>query len=547
MTDTATTSSPDATRLSTQPVAPRDRPAPRRGLLAPTRRAWRQLTSMRTALILLFLLAVASLPGSLLPQRSLNPVKVTKYLSEHRTLGPFFDRIGLFDVFSTPWFAAIYLLLFVSLVGCLIPRIRLHARALRAAPPRAPRHFDRLPESARYEVAGTPDEVREAARAVLRRGRWRLAARDEDGGVRTLSAEKGYLRETGNLVFHIALTALLVGVAAGKLWGYQGTVLVEEGRGFCNAVLQYDAFRPGSEVDGNALAPFCVDLDQFTAKYADDGTATLFRADIRYTEGTDGAERRYPLEVNSPLRIDGTRVYLISHGFAPRFTVRTPSGQEFTGVTAPFVPQDGNLTSEGALKLPDAAPEQLAIEGVFAPAALDKGGGVITSISPQPINPMVGIFVYQGNLGLDGGRPQSVYSIDQRQVDRGLLTKVGSANLRPGQKLTLDDGTVITYDGYAEWASIQVSRDPAQTTVLVSSAFVVLGLILSLLIRRRRVWVRVSPGDNDGQHARTVVQVGGLARTDSGSFATEFPQLVDRLRAPDRAAQPDTPDTQGKD
>ncbi|HEX5494284.1 MAG TPA: cytochrome c biogenesis protein ResB, partial [Mycobacteriales bacterium] len=474
-TDAVPDAVPDAATLSTQPLPPGARPALRRNALAPVRRAWRRLVSMRTALVLLFLLALAAVPGSLLPQRPLNPIKVDDYLTAHRTLGPVYDRLGLFDVFAAPWFAAIYLLLFTSLVGCLVPRIRLHARALRAAPPPAPARFDRLPESTRVEVAGSPEQVAARMRAALRRGRWRVVTRARPGTI-AVSAEKGYLRETGNLVFHVALTVLLLGVAVGKLWGYQGTVLVEEGKGFCNAVLQYDAFRPGREVKGDALAPFCITLDRFTATYSASGTPTLYRADIRYARGGASPEHHYRLEVNSPLRISGVRLYLINHGFSPRFTVRTPSGQVFAGVTTPFVPQDGNLTSEGVLKLPDARPDQLAVDGLFAPTAVDAGNGVITSASARPLNPMVAIFLYRGNLGLDSGEPQSVYSLDQRQIQRGELTRVAAKNLRPGQSLTLADGTSVRFDGYLQWASLQVSRDPGQRVVLIAAGLIVLGL-----------------------------------------------------------------------
>ncbi len=114
---------------------------------------WRRLTAMRTALILLFLLAVAAVPGSLLPQRPLNPDKTNAYVAAHGGWGRFLDAIGMFDVFGSVWFAAIYLLLFISLVGCLIPRIRVHARAVVRKPLPAPRNLDRLPESGRFETS----------------------------------------------------------------------------------------------------------------------------------------------------------------------------------------------------------------------------------------------------------------------------------------------------------------------------------------------------------------------------------------------------------
>jgi cytochrome c biogenesis protein len=528
---------PDAGTLSTQP-APPDRDGHRYvGVLGRLRRGWRRLTSMRTALLLLFLLALAAVPGSLLPQRTLNPAKVDRYLAEHGALGRLVDRLGGFDVFGTPWFAAIYLLLFVSLVGCLVPRIRLHARALRAAPPAAPRRLDRLPRSASFQLDGTPAQQAAAARRALRG--WRVVTRDEPAGVVTVAAEKGYLRETGNLLFHVALTVLLVGIAAGRLCGYQGTVLVEEGKGFCNSIALYDSFRSGRLVAGN-LTPFCVDrLDRFTATYEADGTPALFRADIQYSVGTDGAPQRYALEVNHPLRLDGVRVYLVSHGFSPRFTVRTPSGQVFRDVSAPFLPQDGQLLSEGVVKLPDARPRQLALAGLFAPTAAADPDGRVFSAAPQPLSPGAAIVVYRGDLGIDSGRPQSVYTVDQTQLDRGALVEVARVNLAPGRSIKLDDGTQISFDGYRQWATVQVSRDPGQRVALGAAGAIVAGLLLSLSVRRRRVWLRLTPSAGGAEAGRTVVDVGGLARSDAGSFAGEFSQLVKRLSASAGAGRKD--------
>lgn len=70
-------------------------------LWALIRNTWRTLTSMGTALVLLFLLALAAIPGALLPQRSLNAAKVDEYLVEHPTIGPWLDRVQGFDVFSS--------------------------------------------------------------------------------------------------------------------------------------------------------------------------------------------------------------------------------------------------------------------------------------------------------------------------------------------------------------------------------------------------------------------------------------------------------------
>lgn len=530
----------DASRLSTAPEAGPAAP----GRLAALRQTWRQLTSMRTALLLLFLLAVAAVPGSVLPQRGLNQIKVDDYYKAHPGLAPVLDRLSLFDVFAAPWFAAIYLLLFVSLIGCLVPRIRLHARALRRRPPAAPRHLDRLPHATAY---ASPDPLEAAVATVhrqLRRGRWRVERRLEPDGVVALSAEKGYARETGNLVFHVALVALLAGVGIGGLFGWKATVLVTEGDGFCDTVNAYDAFEPGRLVDGTHLPPFCLHLDRFSATYVP-GTdqPASFHARVRYApvrSAPDGAapDRPYDLRVNSPLRFEGTRTYLLGHGFSPIVTVTDPSGQVFSGATA-FLPAGATLASTGAVKLPDARPRQIGIDGVFTPTRDPADRLGLTSLSPQPSNPALSMRIYEGDLGLDTGAPQSVYSLDTARIKAKRLTLAKLADgrparvvLGPGQSIRLADGTQIRFAGYRQWARLQVGRDPGQLLALVAAVAMVLGLLLSLRVRRRRVWFRFSPAGPDGpagsagESGRTVVAVGGLARNDPEAFRPEFDRVV---------------------
>jgi cytochrome c biogenesis protein len=504
--------------------------------LAGARNAWRSLTSMRTALVLLFLLALAALPGALLPQRSLNQRLVDDYFAQYPQLAPLLDRVGAFDVFAAPWFAAIYLLLMVSLIGCVLPRTVDDARALRAVPVATPRNLARLPHHGAATLDTGIDDAGARVRGSLRG--WRVAEREEQGGVRTFSAEKGYTREIGNLLFHLSLVGLLLGFAAGKLYGYEGQVIVLSGGGqFCNAgIFAYDSFRAGIQVDGTDLDPFCVRVDDFSAEYLPTGQADRFDAALSYQTGADLESgrvdewRSFPLAVNNPLRVDDARVYLLGHGYAPVFTVTFPNGEQRTG-DIQWRPVDLlTLLSEGATKFepPGVIDDeqrrtgQLAITGLLAPTT--SGGDVVTSVFPEPRDPEVAIDVLRGDLGLDDGRGQSIFEIDQSQVDSGELVRVARANLVPGQELTLDDGTVVRFDGLRDWVNIQISHDPGQLYVLVFAVTMLLGLGASLGVRRRRFWARLTPSEQPG---RTVVELGGLARTDRAGYGEEF----DRLRA----------------
>ncbi|MFF0457432.1 cytochrome c biogenesis protein ResB [Nocardia africana] len=523
---------------------------PRRAF-ALLRNAWRGLTSMRTALMLLFLLALAAIPGALLPQRSLNPQKVDKYIADRGTLGPWMDRLQLFDVFSSFWFTAIYALLFVSLVGCIVPRVFDHYRALRTPPVMVPRNLSRLPHHAATSTGDTPAEAIEQARRGLRG--WRTVVRDgseaRNGrpGEVTLSAEKGYLRELGNLVFHLALVGLLVAVAAGKLFGYEGNVIVvaDGGPGFCTtSPAVFDSFKAGRVNDGTGLTPVCVRVKDFKADYLPNGQAEMFTANISYQTGDDLATETWrdtTIQVNHPLRVAGDRVYLQGHGYAPTFTVTYPNGQKRTE-TIQWRPDDGaTFLSSGVMRFDppggmygsedERRKNQIAIEGLFAPTAL-MHGSLLTSSYPGLTDPAVAIDIYRGETGLDTGRAQSLFSLDPEMIKQGRLTKQQRVNLRPGESATLADGTKVTFDGAQQYANLQVSHDPAQSWVLVCALTMMAGLLVSLVVKRRRIWLRAYPEgpDVDGSgERRTVVEMGGLARTDQAGWGGEFDRLLTRL------------------
>nr|WP_090341396.1 cytochrome c biogenesis protein ResB [Mycolicibacterium malmesburyense]CRL71232.1 ResB protein required for cytochrome c biosynthesis [Mycolicibacterium malmesburyense] len=501
------------------------------------RNTWRTLTSMGTALVLLFLLALAAIPGALLPQRSLNESKVDQYIAEHPTIGPWLDRLQAFDVFSSFWFTAIYVLLFISLVGCLTPRLLEHFRSMRADPVPAPRNLGRLPKHHRAEVSADADDL--AATVDERLRGWRKTTRNDDGTIE-ISAEKGYLREFGNIVFHFSLLGLLVAVAAGKLFGYEGNVIViaDGGPGFCSASpAAFDSFRAGNTVDGTSLYPICLRVNDFQADYLPTGQATSFAADIEYQAGDDlesGTWRPYHLKVNHPLRVGGDRVYLQGHGYAPTFTVTFPDGQTRTQ-TLQWRPEDQiTFLSSGAMRFDppagtypdpdDRRKNQLAIQGLFAPTE-QLHGTLLSSSFPALNDPAVAIDVYRGDAGLDTGRPQSLFNLDPRLIEQGRLTKKARVNLGVGESTRLDDGTVVRFDGAVPFINVQVSHDPAQVWVLVFAMTMMAGLLVSLVIRRRRVWIRINPAGP----GTVTVELGGLARTDNSGWGDEFERLTQRL------------------
>ncbi len=508
-----------------EPAAAPARPGARLGVAGWLRWGWRQLTSMRTALILLFLLAAGSIPGSVLPQEGTNPAAVSQYYASHPLLARVLGSLSLFNVFGAPWFAAIYLLLFASLVGCVLPRTLRLVGSARQPPPRAPANLGRLPFSATYASALAPEAALRAAAAVLSGRRFRLRT-----GPGWVSAEKGYLREAGNLLFHIALLGCLVSIGLGGLFGYKADRLLVTGTSFANTVTALDEFHPGRLVSPGDLQPFTVSLDHFSASYVTSGPLTgqpaSFVAAIRYSASPQGPVRSYSLQVNHPLVVDGVRVFLIGHGYAPTFRVTDGTGHVVFDGPVPFIPvETSGLTSEGAIKVPDATPRQLGFAGVFLPTAVDAGGR-LESAFPAPLRPMVSLVSYAGNLGMNSGPPQSVYTLNTAGLRRLPITP---QPLAVGQSMKLPGGLgTLTYTGYQQWISLAITYDPGQLPALVSGIAVLGGLLLSFMVRRRRVFVRARAADSGG----TILDVGGLTRSDAaGGFEDEFSSLAAEISA----------------
>ncbi len=498
--------------------------------------AWRQLTSMRVALLLLVLLAVAAVPGTMFPQRGQDAAKVTTYIAGHGAVGTWLDRLGFFDVYTSAWFSAIYLLLFVSLVGCILPRSRQHWSAMRARPPRTPRRFSRFPAQAQAASDDDPEAVVRRAAAVLGRGRrYRVDVHDEGGGTWSVSAERGYLRETGNLVFHLALVGLLVAVAYGQLLHYRAQVIVVAGTGFANAQTAFDTFEHGRAFDASKLEPFTLRLDDFESVFDPVTLASRdFTAHVTVTEPGSSAQAR-TIKVNHPLDVGGTQVYLQGNGYAPELTVKDAAGQVAFSGPVPFLPQDEVYTSRGVVKVPDVSggQPQIGLVGFLLPTAAEVSDGTWVSTNPEPGDPLLVLSVWSGDLGLDTGVPQNVYQLDES----GLTQAVDSSGapvtlyLRPGQTVTLPDGLgTLTYDDTRRFAAFDLRRDPALGWLLAFALTALAGLAASLFVPRRRLWLRVAPGSSStpvrDQGPTTVVTAAGLARGDDVGLAPELGRVL---------------------
>ncbi|MBW8025828.1 cytochrome c biogenesis protein ResB [Clavibacter michiganensis subsp. michiganensis] len=506
---------------------------PKLGFVGTLRWFWRQLTSMRTALFLLLLLAFAAIPGSLVPQRSSDPNGVTQFRADNPDLYPVLDKLQVFDTYSSVWFSSIYLLLFISLIGCVVPRAKHHFDALRQAPPKTPARLSRLAGySTRTTTADPVDAIRQA-RALLKRQRYRTVLVDDAsaaGGVLSVSAERGYLRETGNLVFHSALVGILITVGIGGGFGYSGQKVLVEGQSFVNTLSTFDSFNPGRFFDDSSLTPYRVKLNALHVQYEQQNPNAIgqpldFTADVT-ADVPGGQPQEREVKVNDPLAIGGTDMYLLGNGYAPHVTVRDPAGTVVYSADVPFLPQDAKLTSLGVVKVPDGLREQVGMLGFFYPTQGAEKAPFFSSY-PDLDNPLLTLNVYTGDLGIDGGVPTSVYTLDTGNLTQltGGKTGVQSIELAPGQTMDLPDGLgSVSLDSVPRFVSFDVHHDPTQRWVLLFAILVLGGLLTSLFVPRRRVWVKAVP-QADGS---TTLEYAGLARGEDPTLEAAVAALADK-------------------
>ena len=543
-------------RLST---APTEEPAnlPSLGVIGWARWFWRQLTSMRVALLLLLLLSLAAIPGSLIPQTGIDQTKVADFRERHETLAPIYDKLGLFNVYSSVWFSAIYLLLFISLIGCIVPRTWQFVGQLRGRPPGAPRRLTRLPAHTTWRTGAEPEQIHRAALALLKKRRFRVHLVGD-----AVAAEKGYLREAGNLVFHLALIVMLIAFGWGQLFKSEGNKLIVEGSGFSNTLPQYDDFKSGNLFSADDLEPFSFHLEDFRGTYErsgpNKGTPRTYEADLTYSQGAYGEEEKTTVKVNEPLELGDAKVYLTSHGYAPVVTVRDGGGEIVFQDAVALLPLDGNVTSSGVVKVldgyrnPEGKREQLGFQAFFVPTFGGSASGTMISQFPALDYPVLALNAYHGDLKADSGIPQSVYQMDKtkmkefKDADGELFKKL----LMPGETMELPNGAgSVTFEKeIKEWAQFQVVQEPGAGWALGGSVAAIGGLAASLFIQRRRVWVRAT----EGADGVTVVEMAGLGRSESAKVPEELGDLAAILYeqapgAPDPEPGPDPGPDDGPD
>jgi cytochrome c biogenesis protein len=520
-----------STRMPTSP------PTLSRSLLL----VWRTLRSMRTALILLLLLALGSIAGSLIPQWPNSAARVVEYQTAHPFWGAFLERAGLFDVFGSWWFVLITVLLFVSLVACLVPRTRSVVRAIRSRPVQA-REIDAFPQHHLVSVTSGPDDAIDAARRVLRR-RWYRVSRDPDQPA--VAAEKGLAREAGSLLFHWAFILILVGVIFGKGTGYSGYALIVEGDTWYDAAANYDGqIRTGRFFDGDFTGTG-IELQDFGSAYRQTGQPMDFVSRVTLLQPDGSPIRQQDIRVNHPAEVNGLRIFQVNFGWAPHVTIRDPGGVVFDDevvmdrVPAPDGVPELAMPWRGVVKLPGVGADgkDVAIELQLWPDGEAYTNFLVTGQPTAMLranHPVLRYSVWQGRL-TDLANDRLDTSL-MRRTAKGLVGEGFSGDLTNGRQLAPGDagsGSTLAFQGLRQYSVFQVGRDAGVPIVLLAAILILVGLLPALYTSRRKVWVRATPSDPGSS-----LEIGGFALQRKPQFEEEFAKLA---RAVTEAAGGESP------
>ncbi len=463
--------------------------------------AWRLLTDVRFAVVLITLLAVAGLVGMLVRQFPVtaadDPARYAVELATVRAawsdlpagslLVDVFDRLGFFSVFSTPWFLLLMTVLVVSIICCTLDRTPRLWRSVNGTRVQQPPAFFDARRDHRVVIEGVGDDAVELVRDAFRRRRFRRQRIVEADDATFVYGDRNQYQKLATLLTHAGLVLFLAGGALTVVAGFETVVFVGEGG---TAPVQ------AVGTPGNLL----VKNNAFLAPRRDDGSFVDFSTDLSvYRAGQEVA--RKTIRVNDPLLFDGFVFHQNTFGPAVDLTIRDGEGE---------------LVWDGPLLLDDELLGQpqgfMTIPGAEA--------GLVAVLSQ----------------GRDAGPQLVMQGVGPADEASGVNQTLFLATIPLG--VTTDPevtaGHSISWQGVGSWTGMVIKQDPGQPVVWLAFGLLIAGLVLTFYFPRRRAWARISAGrvelafvadryvDADGEFGQLVEAV---QLASGGRIATETDKL----------------------
>ena len=444
---------------------------------------WRQLSSMRVAMLIMLAIAVLGVAGSLLMQMPTDivgiPAQEALWVDSVRPrYGGWTDilnALGLFSVFNSILFRVLAAALTISLIACSIHRIPGIVRTARN--PRidvGPAFFEHAPQHEAIVVRRDAAETREIVEGLLRTRRYRTLTTD-DGTVH-LYADRFRWAPISGLVAHLSIVVIMAGAIVGGMFGYRNAeFMITEGQTLPVFV------EPGMTVQ----------LLDFTDKYDPTTGAPIDYASTIVVSRDGQPFDEHVVRVNDPYRYNGLTFYQAFFGPSAVVTVTNAAGDVLLQSEGVALAYEGDANHRyGTVKIPGTD---------YTAEITGTSGAANDPIRPGQVN--IGIYTTGA----------SSFS-DVKVIDQSVATAIG--------ELT------FTFEREAQFTGLNVARDPGVPLIWIGSALLFIGFLVRFMVPHKRVWARITGRPNGG----AVVALATLAQKDV-TAGTEFETLVTDIRA----------------
>jgi cytochrome c biogenesis protein len=421
--------------------------------------AWSVLTDVRFAVVLITLLAVSGLVGMLVRQFPVtaadDPIRYAAELATMHAawdglpagslLVDGFNALGLFSVFSTPWFLMLMTVLVVSIICCTLNRTPRLWRSVSHVRVEQPAAFYEVHRDHRAVISGTGDGSVAAVTSAFRKRHFRRQRSADEDGATWLYGDRNQYQKLATLLTHAGLVLFLAGGAVTVAAGFETVVFVGEGG---TAPVQ------AVGTPGNLL----VRNNAFEAPRRADGSFEDFSTDLSVFRGGEEIARK-TIRVNDPLRVDGFAFHQNTFGPTAELTIHDAGGA---------------LVWDGPLLLDDelfGRPQGF----MTVPGA---GVGLVALL----------------NEGADGAPQLVMQGVGPADAESGNNDTLFLVTIPPG--VTTDPevtaGQSISWDGVGSWTGMVIKDDPGQPVIWVAFGLLIAGLVLTFYFPRRRAWARIA-------------------------------------------------------
>jgi len=530
-----------------------------------------RMASMPLAIVLLMVLALASVIGTVLLQNQ----DQADYLNQ---FGPVwywvFRSLGMFDMYHAWWFIGLLGFLMVSLSFCLwhnVPRMLKEMRSRKVT--MAKRSWGRMQHHHELAFEGSRQEMVENISAIQG---WQWVSETHDRTT-SLRGDKGRYHKWGYILVHSALLVILIGGWLSVQFGFRGNMAVPEG-----GKESQITFLKGTSVESLKM-PFDVRCNDFEIDFFPNGMPKLFKSNLTIFE--EGKEvLTSDIIVNEPLYYKGVRIYQASFGDGGsdvklklfkldgtgevdelKGSIYNSYTDEASGISFEFTdfkPYNvENMAPAGAPKqFHDIGPavdfvlrgpglKPVKVRSFMNPFEVDgQNQGTLLMVSmtgdvrdfqtffvgPDLSNPKEWKLFHEfsSRMRKSGGDStvtafkdavNEVYG-DQVPAD---MQDLGIRTLQGVQVLnSLPWPFIPVLDDFEQhyYTGLQLASDPGMNVIWIGSALLVFGLCIMLYVSHRKVWIEIGEGEKG-----SIVRVAGMSNRNAMAFEREFNELLSRI------------------